>query len=272
MNGHRVAWSTRGHLIYLLALPLLPTLLAVIERGDWLRTAVAGTTLGLFVLAALAVRVGTRRQRREAFSRYGRSSTHVLTWLGCVAVSAGCFASDYVLGGRGLSSAGMLAIAGFAGAYLSYGSLWARVRPTAGMGYSAEEIAGELQKAERLVQGLEAAARELPHGEMRRRLKRIAVKTYRVLFAIERDPADLRRARRFLNVFLPGAVSIAESYVKADRHGPTDEFDTRFADIHTRTEAVIDAQQSALRDRHAFDLDVQMDVLKTQLEAEARRG
>jgi len=267
----KVAWSVRGFLIYLLALPLLPALMITFDQmALWPILTVAGS-LSLFVAGGLCVRFGNRRQRRRALSRYTRSDTHPLTWAGCVAVAAGCFVAQYFVVDKSLLFSAAVGALGFLGAFLSYGSMWGRARAGSADGYSSDEVVAALREAEVKVQDIEAVYLRLPHGDIRRKLKRLSGKTHRLMHTIEREPKQLRKARKFLNVFLPGVQTVAKTYQKSLETNPDPEFDQRFRELLDKTDEALNRHQAQRDDRVAFDLDVQMEVLRTQLDQEIRR-
>jgi hypothetical protein len=261
-------WYRRGHLVYVLALPLLPASLALFERGETLLGGLFAATLAGFVLASLLIRRGLRVQYGQAASRFATRYTHPLTFVGAALVGGLCFVTQWGLAGNSLALAGTLGGLGFAGAFLCYGAPSVRRVQRGGGGYTADEIATQLHAAESRINAIEAVARRLDHREARLRLLRVVVKSHRILNEIQEDPADLRRARKFFSVFVPGLHSVSESYLKVvdgDRPG---ELDERFIRILTKMEALVDQQHLRLQQADEFDLDVQIEVLGTQIDEE----
>lgn len=267
----KVAWSVRGFLLYALALPLVPALLIELDRGSLGDILVVSGALGAFACAALLVRFGVRRQRRRALSRYTRADTNILTWLGCTAVAVGCFVCQYLIVERSLAFSVAVALAGFGGAFFSYGSMWQRMRAQEADGYTSDEIIAALREAEIKVQDIEAVYVGLPHGDIRRKLKRLTSKTHRLMNSIERDPKQLRRARKYLNVFLPGVRQVAQSYRQSLDSTPDPAFDQRLVELLDKTDQALNEHQTQRENKIAFDLDVQMAVLRQQLDHELKR-
>jgi 5-bromo-4-chloroindolyl phosphate hydrolysis protein len=267
----KVAWSVRGFLLYALALPLVPALLIELDRGSVTDIATVSGALSAFVAAALLVRFGVRRQRRRAVSRYTRADTNNLTWLGCSAVALGCFVCQFFIIERSLAFSIAVALGGFAGAFFSYGSMWQRVRTEKTDGYTSNEIVDALREAEIKVQDIEAIYVQLPHGGIRRKLKRLTSNTHRLMGTIERDPKQLRPARKYLNVFLPGVRQVAQSYRKSLDTAPDPDFDQRFNELLDKTDRALNEYQTQRENKIAFDLDVQMAVLRQQLDHELKR-
>ncbi|MEM6638986.1 MAG: 5-bromo-4-chloroindolyl phosphate hydrolysis family protein [Pseudomonadota bacterium] len=265
-----VGWSVRGFLLYALALPLLPALLLELDGGGVLTTAALAIAIALFVVAALSVRHGTRRQRERAMSRFHRSNTHSLTWVGCAAVAAACVITQWLVNDRSVAFALAFGAGGFLATYLSYGSMWLRSLPEPADGYSSDEIVDALATAEQKVHDLQKVYVRLPHGELRRRLKDLVNKSFDLLHTIEQEPHMLRRSRKYLNVFLPGVHKVAGTYLASRDQGADPAFDERFKSILEKTSRAIDEQTTQRGNQIAFDLDVQMAVLRQQLDEELR--
>lgn len=259
---------SRGRLIWLFALPLIPGAFATLENGAPGRAGLYAAALLGFVMASLCIRRGLAVQRRRAASRFTTVRTHRLTWYGAVLLAATVFLTQTVLGGQSLAVGATLGLLGFAGAYLYYGALPRRRVTQGAHGYTAEEIAELLGKGERDVNAIERVARRVDDRDLRLRLLRVVVKSHRILNEVHEDPADLRRARRFFSVFLPGMRDVCESYLRAGNDGEkTKDVDTRFADILRRMEHLVDSQYKSLHSADALDHDVKSEVLQTQIDA-----
>ena len=93
------------------------------------------------------------------------------------------------------------------GCYLNYG-FDPRVakRVTDGYGVdTTDQVLEALAQAERSIVAIEQAGRDIRNAELNDRLRRIAKLARDILKLLEEDPRDLRRARKFLNVYLDGA-------------------------------------------------------------------
>ncbi len=92
-----------------------------------------------------------------------------------------------------------------------------------------------------------------------------------MLEQIAERPSDLRRARRFLTVFLEGAEQVSDGYVRTHRHADSPELEQNFRNVLVSIEDQFARQRERLRQADVLDLDVQIEVLKKQLEQEGFR-
>ena len=89
-----------------------------------------------------------------------------------------------------------------------------------------------------------------------------------ILKLLEEDPRDLRRARKFLNVYLDGAQKVTEGYAKTHARVAAPDLDDNFRRVLVTIEEVFQEQQQKLLETDITDLDVQIEVLATQLKRE----
>lgn len=89
-----------------------------------------------------------------------------------------------------------------------------------------------------------------------------------MLQQIEKEPSDLRRARRFLVTYLDGTRDVVSGYRIQQRDLADTPLAENFRHVLETVEKVFDEQQEVLRRNESLDLEVQIEVLKTQLERE----
>jgi 5-bromo-4-chloroindolyl phosphate hydrolysis protein len=124
-----------------------------------------------------------------------------------------------------------------------------------------------LIEAQPLADRMEAAAAGIRTRAVADRVRNL-VKTARDIFAaIERDPLQIDRVRRFLTYYLPRAAEITEAYGLLERSAAPD------AARLTATGALIDRLDTAfrryganLRDADLDKLDIELKLLKSSLD------
>jgi len=125
-----------------------------------------------------------------------------------------------------------------------------------------------LQRAEGRVLAIELAAEGIGNAELEARLRRIASLGRGILALIAERPTELARARKFLNVYLEGAERVASRYVRTHRLSRSGVLESSFRNILAEIEAVFERQRKQLLAHDIDDLDVQIEVLRKQLERE----
>ena len=259
----------RGLLLFLLPLPLLIAALAALATGQLGAVLANGAGFGLFLLGAVLARAGfrvEREYRRRALARAPRLPLKTLAGL-VLSLAAGLTA--FSAAGYGPFTSLAFAVATLIGYLMCYGLDPRRDKFDARqIGISAEEVLAALEEGEQAIASIENARARLRNRELRDRLGRITAQARAILKGIEEDPKDLRRARKFLVVYLEGAQRVSEGYARTHSKLESGELEDNFRRVLDSIEQVFAQQQARLLEDDALDLDVQIEVLQKQLQQE----
>ncbi|MBT8131951.1 MAG: 5-bromo-4-chloroindolyl phosphate hydrolysis family protein [Gammaproteobacteria bacterium] len=267
---HKVRWPGRAYLLYLLAMPLVPALLIVMALGDLSKLLIYGSAFASFIAGARFMRKGLVAEAEFHKRKIASAVRRPLKTLGAIFTGVGTFISSWLAIGHSLPFAAVIAALAFAGCLLFYGRdpLGSKLGVAGGHGYTTEEIIATLKEAESKIFGIESARRDIRNPELAQRLRRIADRAKQILGVIEDDPGDIRRARKFLNVYLDGAKRVTEGYAQTHRAGHVGELEDNFRNVLQTIEGVFEEQHQKLLEHDKLDLDVQIEVLSTQLKKE----
>jgi 5-bromo-4-chloroindolyl phosphate hydrolysis protein len=142
-------------------------------------------------------------------------------------------------------------------------------RVTAASGLdTTDQVLSALAQAERSIAAVEQSSRDIRQPELNQRLRRVAALAREILTLLEEDPRDLRRARKFLNVYLDGVQRVVEGYARTHARAASPDLDANFRRVLTSIEEVFQEQRRKLLESDIMDLDVQIEVLASQLKRE----
>lgn len=258
-----------GLLLFLLPLPLLTAIFFSLFRGDLLHLMLYAGSYALFLAAALLNRRGLHNEAQYQQRKIARAPGYPLKTLGAgtaaMATAVTAFASGY-----GVIIAACFGACAALGCRFVYGpdpQENKRVVDTLGLD-NTDQVVDALETAERHIAAIEQANRNIRNPELSARLRRIADQGRQILLLIEENPRDLRRARKFLNVYLEGAQRVAKGYAQTHRRSPSAELEENFRRVLSTIEDVFGEQHQKLLAHDVMDLDVQIEVLATQLERE----
>ena len=262
-----VKTGIKGTLLFLMPLPVLIAAVIHLVKGNIVSSLTAGALFAGFMVAATVARHGFKLEnelKQKKFAKAPRTPFKSVSAL-ILSVSTGLTAfllSDYSLLGSILM--GGVTMMGF---YLAYGMDPRRDKTgNISLGVSADEIFEALEAAEIKIETIETARKNIRNIEFDQHLKRIISKARGILTLIEEDPKDLARARKFLKVYLDGTARVTESYAKTHgRDATTEVLDSNLQEVFNSIEATFDEQHKKLLENDQFDLDVKIEVLKTQL-------
>ncbi|MEA3640099.1 MAG: 5-bromo-4-chloroindolyl phosphate hydrolysis family protein [Lamprobacter sp.] len=263
----------RAWLLWLFSSPLILATLSALVAGRLDGFIADAAAWGLVALAALLTRRASLQPAAEAeqrrFSQLGQRWQFPLRNQAAVSLAAGtCIAAVYGVGhplGVGLGFAAVAVLA----YHLIYRLEPLRVgRPLTAQDKESRAVIEALAEAEDRLITIERAAAAIGNRELSQRLARIAELGRGILAQIAERPSDLRRARRFLTVFLEGAEQVSDGYARTHRHADSAELEQSFRTVLITIEEQFQRQRERLREADVLDLDVQIEVLKKQLDQE----
>jgi hypothetical protein len=273
-RGHYSAWrrsrlGLRGMLLYLLTLPAALAAVAQLGGGD-----AVGALAGL--VAAVAIGGAAWGNRRGLVDdlvapdrRYTRGSGPLYKYFAASSLGAGTGLMAAGAADHGLIAATLFAVLSVTGYHLLY-----RLPPPRRLLAAPVRVGSDrtlqkaLAEAERRVLAIEKAALGIGNRELEQRLQRIAGQGRAVLELIVARPKERFRARKFLNVYLEGAERVAGRYARTHRIVRGRELEQNFRNVLVEIERVFAIQLERLSERDVADLDVQIAVLRRQLERE----
>jgi hypothetical protein len=262
----------RVWLLWVLSAPLLLGAVSALAAGRF--SGFLGDALGWCLIAGAAVltRQGLADQGTAGERRFSRGWRLPLKNLAAAALGLGTAVAAVAGVGHAVPvgiAFGALAVLGY---HLVYGLEPLRVggRLTPG-DKDARTVAEALAEAEQRLINIERAAKAIGNPELKQRLSRIAGQGRGMLEQIAERPSDLRRARRFLTVFLEGTEQVSDGYVRTHHHADSPELEQNFRNVLVSIEDQFVRQRERLRQADVLDLDVQIEVLKKQLEQEGIR-
>ena len=257
-------------LLYVLPLPLILVVFSSFASGAFFKSVFSLISLGLFWLGAWFIKRAAFYEWKSKQRKWQRATR--VPWRFSAAVFTGCgvFIVTTMLLQHNIFIGILSAFVGFLGILLTYGldPQHDRDLDTSRFGVTTEELTELLDEAEGNLREIETAANSLRNNDLKIRLHRISDKTRAILKLIEEDPKDLRRARKFLKVYLLGAKNVATQFSKTTHAQEDETIKTNFSNVLNSIEEVIEEQQQKLLENDILDLDVKIEVLETQLKRE----
>ena len=259
----------KARLLWLLPLPLIPAAVMALSRGQLSAFLANAGAYSLFLAGAMLARRGFLLEANRQRQRFQAAGRWPFKTLGGVTVALATALTAWAGAGHGLPIALAFGAGAFVAFILLYGLDPSRQAAVAqSREANVQQVGAALQQAEQKILAIEQACGRIDPPELRQRLTRISALAREVLAEIARDPGDLRRARKFLNTYLDGAQRVVSGYAEAHANGRAPLLEENFRRVLVTIEEVFAQQYQRLLENDLRDLDVQMEVLETQLKRE----
>lgn len=262
-------YSPRGLLLYLLSFALIPAIIIGLIKGHVLTVIVNASAFALYCLAAIWLRKGLQAENPRPQDRLQKPSKWPLKLLSAVLVTL----TTGLLATLGAQQSPMMAalFAGgaFLGMYFSYGFDQRNSKPImAAQGYSGDEIRKTLADAFAMIKDIELSNHKIKHTELNQRIDSICRIADSIITELEADPRGIRRARKFLNVYLENVKQVIQGYAHTHHQSSSQALEHNFRQALETIESAFQEQQQKLLEEDLFDLDVKIEVLTAQLKRE----
>jgi hypothetical protein len=266
MDGDRTATdrprAASGWLLFVLPLPVAAAAMVALARGQLLLLVGDAIGYGLFLGGAILMRRGLLSAGKLSAEPWP------LKTLGSVLISLATAITAWLGVGHHPAIAAAFGIIALLGCYLTYGFDLNRSRLfREGRGVNASARA-MLAQAERSIAAIEQSSRDIRQHELNGRLTRITALATQILRRLEEDPRDLRRASKFLVIYLEGVERVVQGYAKTHAQVAAPDLDERFRHALVTIEDAFQEQQQRLLESDVEDLDVQIEVLTQQRKRE----
>ncbi|MGB1309561.1 MAG: 5-bromo-4-chloroindolyl phosphate hydrolysis family protein [Leucothrix sp.] len=261
----------KGILLFIMPVPVLVAAIISLVGGEFWSTIINGAAFTGFMLSAIIARHGFKIEQLYHSRKLALAPTTPFKTISALLLSITTGLTAYLATANyGLFSSILIGGATLLAYYLWYGLDPRRDKTgNIGLGVTAEEVFEALEAANIKIDAIENARTQISNVAFDQHLDRIIDKARNIITLIESEPNDLPRARKFLKVYLDGTKRVTESYAKTHRNDATTvELDTNFSNVLNSIESTFDEQHEKLKRQDQFDLDVNIEVLETQLKRE----
>ncbi|MDF1583660.1 MAG: 5-bromo-4-chloroindolyl phosphate hydrolysis family protein [Methyloprofundus sp.] len=262
-------YGSRGLLLYILPLALIPASVLSFVYADFLRIIINITGCAVFLLAASLLRKGLAAEAEYQDKKITLAPKWPLKTLAALIVAL-CTTGIALLGvGHSVLISLVFGLGAFTGMFLLYGLDPRQEKMVTGShGYSAAEISQTIAEAEAKISGIEQANKQINNRQFNQRIQTICTHAREIFGLLEEDPGDIRRARKFLNIYLDGAFKVTEGYADMHQKHQSEQLTENFNHVLQTIESVFIEQKQKLLENDVLDLDVQIEVLTAQLKHE----
>ncbi len=129
-----------------------------------------------------------------------------------------------------------------------------------------EKLIKDLDEAETKLLSIEEAKDKISDLELKDAVGGALHRAENILQTIKDDPKDIRIARKFMVVYLDGIKDVVNRYNELEDHKLDESYRKRLVELLESASKRFDEELERLKSNDVFDLDVQIDALKQQLE------
>ncbi len=260
----------KGIMLYILTIPLIFALFFSLLGGSSTSILTLATATALYLLGATIARKGFLQEREYNKSNIAKAPRLKFKTVSAVILSLATFFTSLFATQNGLILSIILALFFLIGFYLYYG--FDPMEDKVGelrIGVSAEEVIEITSRAKKSIENLKNIEATIMDPDLKRVIASVINETEDIIEAIEKEPNDLSKARKFFNVYLHRTEQISNEYLKNLKNNNIDEtLKENFKKLLISVNETIHQQKERLSEDDITRLDVQIEALTKQLKNE----
>ena len=201
----------------------------------------------------------------------GKNISHIpFKEIGNGMLSSGVFLASYALGGYSLGLSVILGSACYAGYRLLFGTdlthedLWKDIK-----GSAARRAVEQITKARLFMTDIKRINNDIPCETLTAQLNELEKHGNNIIELFEKDPRNIKKSKRFIDIYLEGAVSVSNKFAYLYQKLESDTLPKQYEEFLKEMVSAFEKQYRAILDDDVIDLDVEIDVLKQRLKTEA---
>jgi len=257
--------ATKGVLLYLFLVPLFLAVILALFQTNIKAFLLNGISFFLFFAVATIARKGFIQEREYQTNTFTKAPKIPYKMIAGYLLGASTFFTAFATGHQDFMKSLFLGIIATVGYYLFYGFDPKRDKFENLGDISAEFVLKTIKEAKGKLAHIKADMRNIHDIPLHKKLDTAVVKSENILQTIQKDPKDVRVARKFLTVYLDGVAKVTDSYTNLDEKEITPQTKEKLNRLMDDVEIRFDKELKRLKNNNQFDLDVHIDVLNQQI-------
>ena len=254
-----------GNFLYVFLAPIfLATFLALLAQdiSGFIKNI---TAFGLFLATAKINSIALEKEYEYHSKVLTKAPKIPLKSLSAILLGISTFYTSWFAGSDSIAVGIFLGVIATVGYFLYYG-FDPRDDKLENIGdISAEFVLRTLAEARAKLASIETDMSMITDKNLNTKLHIALQKAYEVLITIEKDPKDLRVARKFIIVYIDGIKKVTKSYTDMTENEITFETKEKLSNLLTDVDERFGKEIVRLKKNNQFDLDVHIDVLQEQI-------
>jgi len=220
---------------------------------------------GLFFTAAKLNSIGLQKEHEYHTTILTKAPKTPFKLMAGLMLGVSTLYTAWIAGGESLGTGLFLGLISTIGYFLYYG-FDPKTDKLENVGdISAEFVIQTLAESRAKLNSIEKEMSKIQDYQLKSKLQVAMDKAYEILNNIEKDPKDLRVARKFIIVYIDGIKKVIHSYTDLKEEEINPDTKARLTHLLHDVEQRFDKEILRLKRNNEFDLDVQIDVLQKQI-------
>jgi len=255
----------KGFLLYIFLIPLFLSVIIALFGTNYIAFLLNSIAFLLFYGVIVLSKIGFAQEMDYNKAKLTKAPKIPYKQLSSYLLGISTMFSAYIAGKLGFIDSIIMSIIAIVGYWLYYGFDPQKDKLENFGDISADVVLETLREAQDKISQIKKDIENISDTLLKDKINRALERADIILVAITEKPQDVRKARKFLIVYIDGIANVTSSYNNLDENDITKETRERLLELMEDVEVKFESEFKRLKENSQFDLDVNIDVLKEQI-------
>jgi len=255
----------KGFLLYIFLIPLFLSVIIALFGTNYIAFLLNSIAFLLFYGVIVLSKIGFAQEMDYNKAKLTKAPKIPYKQLSSYLLGISTMFSAYIAGKLGFIDSIIMSIIAIVGYWLYYGFDPQKDKLENFGDISADVVLETLREAQDKISQIKKDIENIRDTLLKNKINRALERADIILVAITEKPQDVRKARKFLIVYIDGIANVTSSYNNLDENDITKETRERLLELMEDVEVKFESEFKRLKENSQFDLDVNIDVLKEQI-------
>ncbi|SFV54274.1 hypothetical protein MNB_SV-9-994 [hydrothermal vent metagenome] len=255
----------KGFLLYIFLIPLFLSVIIALFGTNYIAFLLNSIAFLLFYGVIVLSKIGFAQEMDYNKAKLTKAPKIPYKQLSSYLLGISTMFSAYIAGKLGFIDSIIMSIIAIVGYWLYYGFDPQKDKLENFGDISADVVLETLREAQDKISQIKKDIENISDTLLKNKINRALERADIILVAITEKPQDVRKARKFLIVYIDGIANVTSSYNNLDENDITKETRERLLELMEDVEVKFESEFKRLKENSQFDLDVNIDVLKEQI-------
>ncbi len=255
----------KGFLLYLFLIPLFLSVIIALFGTNYMAFLLNIIAFLLFFGVIILSKIGFAQEMDYNKAKLTKAPKIPYKQISSYLLGISTMFSAYIAGKVGLFDSIIMSIVAIIGYWLYYGFDPQKDKLDNFGDISADIVLETLQEAQDKISQIKKDIDNISDTLLKNKINKALERADIILVAITEKPQDVRKARKFLIVYIDGIANVTSSYNNLDENDISKDTRNRLLELMEDVEVKFESEFKRLKENSQFDLDVNIDVLKEQI-------
>lgn len=255
----------KGFLLYLFLIPLFLSVIIALFGTNYMAFLLNIIAFLLFFGVIILSKIGFAQEMDYNKAKLTKAPKIPYKQISSYLLGISTMFSAYIAGKLGLFDSIVMSIVAIIGYWLYYGFDPQKDKLDNFGDISADVVLETLREAQDKISQIKKDIDNISDTLLKNKINKAIERADIILVAITEKPQDVRKARKFLIVYIDGISNVTSSYNNLDENDISKDTRDRLLELMEDVEVKFESEFKRLKENSQFDLDVNIDVLKEQI-------